>query len=104
MTAFVALSKILAQGEPGSLWFECPGCEMPHRIMHGAGEGPRWRWNGDVDKPTFTPSVLVRYPWGSPQVERVCHSFVTDGQIRFLGDCSHALAGQTVAIPEWGTQ
>jgi hypothetical protein len=31
----------------------------------------------------------------------VCHSFVTDGRIQFLGDCTHALAGQTVDLPEW---
>jgi hypothetical protein len=34
------------------------------------------------------------------RTERVCHSFVTDGKIQFLGDCTHALAGQTVELPE----
>ena len=28
----------------------------------------------------------------------VCHSFVTDGKIQFLGDCTHELAGQTVEL------
>ena len=28
-----------------------------------------------------------------------CHSFIKDGQIQFLGDCTHSLAGQTVALP-----
>ena len=68
-------------------------------LLHGPGAGPRWGWNGDAEKPTFTPSVLVRYNWSDG--ERVCHSFVTDGQIQFLGDCTHALAGQTVDIPAW---
>jgi hypothetical protein len=27
--------------------------------------------------------------------------FVTDGRIQFLGDCTHALAGQTVDLPDW---
>jgi len=31
---------------------------------------------------------------------QVCHSFVTDGRIQFLGDCTHNLAGQTVDLPE----
>lgn len=31
----------------------------------------------------------------------VCHSFVVDGSIQFLADCTHALAGQTVPIPPW---
>lgn len=36
-----------------------------------------------------------------PQISKRCHSFVVDGQMQFLGDCTHALAGQTVPIPEW---
>lgn len=31
----------------------------------------------------------------------VCHSFVRAGRIEFLGDCTHALAGQTVPLPPW---
>ena len=99
MTAFSRLSRVLATSEEGSLWFECPGCAMMHRVMHGPGAGPRWGWNASVDKPSFTPSVLVQYPWSDG--DRVCHSFVTDGRIQFLDDCTHALAGQTVDLPDW---
>lgn len=99
MTAFRRLSRILATTEEGSLWFECPGCKLVHRVMHGTGPEPRWGWNGDIEKPTFTPSVLVRYRWADG--DRICHSFVTDGRIQFLGDCTHALAGQTVALADW---
>lgn len=77
--------------------------------------GPTWSFNGDFDKPTFAPSVLVqghqievdangkwtgewvRDAAGEPLPLR-CHSFIRDGQIEFLGDCTHALAGQTVAL------
>ncbi len=31
------------------------------------------------------------------------HSFVVDGHIQFLGDCTHELAGQTVDIPDFDT-
>lgn len=93
------LSPILRSGQGNSLMFWCPGCDGPHRIQHGEGTGPRWGWNGSVDKPTFTPSILVQ--WNEPAGDRVCHSFVTDGRIQFLNDCTHELAGQTVAIPEW---
>lgn len=77
---------------------------MPHTIQHGAGSGPRWGWNGDVDRPTFTPSILVRYVTGAKARHVTCHSFVTDGLIQFLGDCTHSLAGQTVELPPftWG--
>lgn len=30
-----------------------------------------------------------------------CHSYITDGKIKFLADCHHSLAGQTVEIPDW---
>jgi len=29
-----------------------------------------------------------------------CHSFVRDGRIEFLSDCTHALKGQTVDLPD----
>jgi hypothetical protein len=119
-----ALSKILRDVEGNGLMFWCPGCDGAHMIRHGAGEGPRWSWNGNVEKPTFSPSILVRgnelTPKGRADLElwradlgrrrpapefetvpSVCHSFVTDGRIQFLADCTHHLAGQTVDIPEW---
>ena len=83
--------------------FRCPGCEDVHNVVVDAPSG--WTWNGDLEKPTFSPSVLVRYghlPDGGPMgTDPICHSFVTDGRIQFLGDCTHALAGQTVALPPW---
>jgi hypothetical protein len=72
----------------------CPGCMCGHGI-----EVPYWSWNGSLDKPTFTPSLLVN---GSmPEIR--CHSFITDGKIQFLSDCFHKLAGQTVEIPDFDT-
>lgn len=74
----------------------CPG-PYPYRIIP-VSIGPKrpssWSWNGDVDKPTLSPSILTI---GSKHQPR-CHSFVTDGKIRFLKDCTHELAGQTVDL------
>jgi hypothetical protein len=103
----------LRTAEGGRLLFRCPGCEDIHGIQVGEGPGPRWGFNGDFDKPTFTPSVLVRGTRRITDDEHrrimagekikpdpvVCHSFVRDGQIQFLGDCTHTLAGQTVPLP-----
>jgi len=112
MTAFTWLSPVLAKSTDDRLFFFCPGCQHPHGISHGAGPGPRWSWNGSVDRPTFTPSVLVRtgsaidpsIQWEEGDPPRICHTFVTDGQIQFLSDCDHSLAGQTVDLPAWGEQ
>jgi hypothetical protein len=99
------------RAEPDRVHFYCPGCDDVHGISHGPGH---WTWNGDLDRPTFSPSVLVSGTQWKPDAgfhkpnhhvapgERtVCHSFVTDGRIQFLGDCTHILAGQTVDLPEW---
>jgi hypothetical protein len=104
------------EGRENRVHFWCPGCDDAHAI-HTRENG--WTWNGDLDRPTFSPSVLMRAtyheppvtpenleqwerePWEQHPVERVCHSFVTDGRIQFLGDCTHQLAGQTVDLPEW---
>lgn len=115
-----ALSSKLRSIEGECLAFWCPGCNEAHVICYAPG---RWTWNGNAELPTFSPSVLVtgghyapnwtgpncwcnfneRHP-ESAQVrfkcER-CHSFVTDGQIQFLGDCTHALVGQTVPLPDF---
>ncbi|MGH8437115.1 MAG: DUF6527 family protein [Pseudomonas sp.] len=99
MSAFTRLSPILEQAD-GMLFFECPGCNMLHGVNIETDVRPRWGWNGSIDKPTFTPSVLVRYDWGPERKPMVCHSFVTDGRIQFLADCTHALAGQTVDLPK----
>jgi hypothetical protein len=78
------------------LLFRCPGCAQLHQI-HTKPNG--WTWDGSTDVPTFSPSVLVQGPLGGVADGR-CHSFVRSGRIEFLSDCSHALAGQTVDLPD----
>jgi hypothetical protein len=109
------LSSKLRSLEGGRIMFWCPGCDGAHQVGVGEGSGPRWGYNGNPDAPTFTPSILVRgtMPLTDEQREKimagesfnpipfVCHSFVTDGRIQFLSDCTHALAGQTVDLPDW---
>lgn len=87
----------------GGQAFWCPGCRSTHAV-NSHPTGPRWTYNGNPDAPTFSPSILVTYQHlGAPEEGRDerCHSFVTDGRIQFLGDCTHALAGQTVDLPPW---
>jgi hypothetical protein len=88
----------------------CPACKSGHMFDE------RWTFNGDVHKPTFRASMMVRStrheppitaenfaewkraPWPQHDVKTVCHSYVTDGQIQYLGDCTHELAGKTVPL------
>ena len=85
-----------SQKEDITYVFQCPGCKDDHYVRV-KGNGCTWEWNGDVDKPTVSPSLLL-HRWEPGQV---CHSFVKDGQIQFLNDCFHELRGKTVDIPEW---
>lgn len=82
--------------------FWCPGCEdvHPYRVALSVGEGPEfpvWDFNGDLESPTFSPSLLVN---GQGRGKR-CHLFLTKGELQFLADCQHPLAGKTVPCPEW---
>ena len=97
-----AVGSKLRRLEGGRIAFWCPGCNQAHQITVDGSRG--WTWNGDGDRPTFSPSVFVNAPGQffnpSPDVPS-CHSFVAAGQIQFLGDCTHGLAGQTVDLPDW---
>lgn len=91
-------------------YFQCKGCNMLHsyvtewskkareeRYKRGTTNCPIWNFNGNLEKPTFTPSLL--YSWGKPDgVKHVCHLYVTDGQIKYLGDCTHDFRNQTIEM------
>lgn len=100
--------------ENGIGWW-CPACEEMHRVSI---LGPRpWGFNGNYDAPTFTPSVKVtgkhginkngqwtgeyyRGPDGKA-LDLICHVFITDGRIQFLGDCTNKkYAGRLLPIPD----
>jgi hypothetical protein len=85
----------------GCVSFECPGCGMGHhaRIAGPGVPHPCWEFNGDLERPTLSPSLLVRWEWGEERTPKVCHSFVRDGQIQFLSDCTHEFAGKTIPLP-----
>ncbi len=113
--------KVKSLLDPNRLFFFCPGCNEDHCVTVNRPSHPVWSYNGNPEAPTFTPSILVkshhweppvtgdnldeweRAPWEQKKVDTVCHSFVTDGRIQFLGDCTHTLAGKTVDLPDWET-
>ena len=78
--------------------FECLRCKCSHLyyVSHKGHQGATWKFNGDIEKPSFTPSLLVNAA-RLPHTPR-CHLFVTDGFIRYLADCTHDLAGQTIEM------
>jgi hypothetical protein len=99
--------------------FWCPGCDEAHGVPAGRG----WTWNGDAANPTVSPSLLIRGGHFSPDHKpgdpcwctynrdnpdnptsfacSRCHLHIVNGRIAYCGDCSHALSGQTIPIPDW---
>lgn len=88
--------------------FWCPGCNTHHCVNKG------WSFNGDFERPTFSPSILVRgsVPMTEEEMDRayngesiqlkplICHSFVRDGNIEYLSDCTHELSGKTIPMED----
>ena len=114
--------KIHNSNQEGVHIFYCPGCRCGHwfsttgNTPNNTNTGPKWTWNGDREKPTVRASILVRRfqnPPGDPSKwtfengkavggkNIICHSFITDGKIQFLNDCTHDLKGQTVDLPDF---
>jgi len=98
--------RVSSGGRLFGYFVECPGCQSDdagsgHVFAVKLNDGsPGWTFNGDLEKPTFHPSMLARCTLGPEKREHRCHSFVTDGRIQYLGDCTHSLRGQTVELPE----
>ncbi len=82
------------RGNSPDFMFVCPGCGYLHGVWTTRSPEethPVWKFNGDIDNPTVSPSLLVRGQY-------LCHSFIKDGKIQFLKDCDHSLAGKTVEL------
>ncbi len=86
-----------------ALAFICPGCQLMHTQGSGlhllpvnsTGKKPSWSWDGNLYRPTLTPSILT-----GKGTDKICHSFLRGGVFEFLSDCTHELAGQHVDMPD----
>lgn len=79
-------------------WY-CPGCQCNHGVPVPP-HSQAWEWNGSLETPTLSPSVLVHASKAYPDWQPRCHCFIRNGQIEFCGDSAHELAGKTVPLPE----
>lgn len=80
-------------GSHGGWIANCPACGWSHLFDQ------RWTFNGDVESPTFAPSMLVHGdPDGGP---KRCHSYLRNGVWEYLSDCEHGMPNQCVPVPDW---
>ena len=83
-------------GSPWGWKFFCPGCKCYHSFETEGNRDHNWQFNGDIEKPTFTPSLKVTMY----NPKRVCHLSVQGGKIKYLSDCYHSLAEQTIEMED----
>jgi hypothetical protein len=84
--------------------FYCPGCKHLH-VYSIADDGSKWQFNGNMESPSFTPSLLnymevKNEQTGKMEEKERCHLFVTNGKIIYCGDCTHELSGKTIDLPD----
>ena len=81
--------------------FHCPACGHSHVFytVRQRLNGPLWHFNGNMERPTFRPSLLVNKDLSNKSVPR-CHIFVTGGRIQYLNDCTHEFAGKTIEMED----
>jgi hypothetical protein len=83
-----------------SLWMWCPACDAAKCIPVNRSGGTFWVWDGNLEAPTLSPSILQH----SGSTLPLCHSFLKGGVWDFLSDCTHSMAGQKVPmvpVPDW---
>ncbi len=110
---------------PKVLSFFCEGCNEEHSVWVNGYKHPNstaWGWNGSMDTPTFTPSILIKSGhyatyfkegdscWCTYNTKHaddpssfvcvVCHTYITNGKIEYLPDSTHHLSGQIINLSE----
>lgn len=96
-----------SQGEAYLFW--CFGCGMYHIVptkyndpykSQSGKQKPTWRFNGDMDSPTFFSVFQVEWAGHEPPIS--CHCIVRDGEIIYLVGSTHALSGKRMKMRDEG--
>ena len=107
----IQLSPKLRRIEEGVIQHWCPACNGRHNFWVNPTKNPTgssWMWDGNVDRPTFSPSMHIFVkPWTDEETGKtipgktICHYFVSEGRISYCSDSSHTLSGQTIDLPDF---
>lgn len=87
------------------IWaIHCPACGSLHYIKTEGTPDEVWNFDGNIENPTFAPSLQVRGCLNNGNFENPkfgeCHSVITAGKIYFCGDSTHEFSGQTKELLE----
>jgi Family of unknown function (DUF6527) len=86
-----AAGKYLRRCSNFTLVAWCPGCKTHHPF-----DLNRWQFDGNLEAPTFSPSLLCNADLNNDSQR--CHSFVRNGRWEFCSDCWHDLKNQSVPM------
>lgn len=104
------MTRKLQAHADGSFSHWCPACQHLHPIPAG-----RWTFNGDMQRPSFSPSLkqmgkrieVEHGRWTGEWIldeagnaaDGTCHYFITDGNIQFCPDSWHKRS-DVVVLPD----
>lgn len=95
------VSRKLRRGRSGFFHW-CPACRELHPIPDQG-----WRFDGDLDRPTFDPGFRRSIPinrWRGKNLIRtgthVCHYAIHNGLLHFFKDCTHDFCKRIMAMPD----
>lgn len=86
-------NELLITIEDGSHAHWCPGCQSMHVIPAS------WQFDGNTQRPSFSPSAKHTWTWGEAKENKCCHYFIKLGKLIYCSDCTHGLANQIIPLP-----
>lgn len=83
--------KLITTDVAGDYQHWCEGCKCMHQINTERANmnNARWKFDGNMEQPTFTPSVNISWENHKDEVMSRCHYTITAGMVQFHGDCTH---------------
>lgn len=85
--AVVRHERHLDGREGDTLWMWCPGCRAAHSISFSGDLTPRWTFDGNMERPTISPSILAydsAHLCDPPEHHEVCEDHETCGRTGHL--------------------
>lgn len=81
----------------------CPACKSDHifAVDTPFSNGKQWKFDGNIQNPTFTPSMNIS--WGPGETDEIpegrCHFTITQGKVTYHDDCTHEYKGRVIDLP-----
>jgi hypothetical protein len=99
------MSKLLYNETDSSYEIYCPGCNTKHKVFTklSAGCTQVHKFDGNLEKPTFSPSVLIDYGLDAVNNRRVCHFFVSEGSLNYQ-NCFHIFKNREVPLKSFSSE